>query len=168
VAIYDGSTSWWSGLQVAATNLFSALVAGLMAWLAVRRKVSSDRHAMAQDDLQGDFMSLMLAQHKEAIQTAREAVFKRIDDAGTIAGQAALIGSYKERLESCEEAAIKSANRMAEAEEHARGLTDELLASHMRADQIMAALVKADGEAAQEFLRLYPKPQPRRPTGAPL
>lgn len=151
-----GGLSWLETIGYTITGVVVGLGGGYLKW---RSKYSALSTELVEGQSKREVFAELKAERaelrarvKEAETMLHEASEKRSDLAATAARLDALLQNAERRATACEDRSSAADIKLARADERARGLTDDLLASHMWNNRIMAEIMRLDPKAAQHLL----------------
>lgn len=155
MALFDDQ--WFTGLQTAATSMFTAVAGAFGAWLALRRKYSEDSTEIRKDRGEWTWIQQAVSEREKALREVDEARDIHTEDVRSIARLEARLEAMVERMKALEEARER---QIGACEERVRSLAEQVLDAKLANGRLFMALAKLDKPEAERLLLLHLRPGP--------
>lgn len=155
MALFDDQ--WFTGLQTAATSMFTAVAGAFGAWLALRRKYSEDSTEIRKDRGEWTWIQQAVSEREKALREVDEARDIHTEDVRSIARLEAKLEAMVERLKALEEARER---QIGACEERVRSLAEQVLDAKLANGRLFMALAKVDKPEAERLLLEHLRPVP--------
>lgn len=142
---------WFTGIETAVTSLLTALGSAGLTWLAVRRKVSSDATAIAEDKQRSGLIDTLREERDDYKKRWIEIMDSRLADQETIGRLKGLNEDLQLRGNELLEQEMYHQQKIGACDEKVRGLSERIKTLQIENMDLFAEVARLDPVAADRL-----------------
>ncbi len=150
MALFD-TDQWFTGLQTAATSVATAVAGAIGAWFALRRKVSSDAAAIAEDRQRTGLIGVLGQERDDYKKRWIDSVEIRLKDQEEIGRLRGLAEDSQERERQLLQQELVHQQKIGACDEKVRALSERVKVLQIENLDLFAEVARLDPRAADRL-----------------
>jgi hypothetical protein len=150
VALFDAD-QWFTGLQTAVTSVFTAVAGAIGAWFALRRKVSADAAAIAEDRQRTGLIGVLGQERDDYKKRWIDAMETRLKDQEEIGRLRGLLEDAQEQGRQLLQQELVHQQKVGACDEKVRALSERVKLLQIENLDLFAEVARLDPRAAERL-----------------